>query len=71
MRVGDEQYRKTLRRWHSLSLLTKPTTRQKNELARVEAALNEAELQAKGFGALTDDYDQLRQMGDLGGVEVL
>jgi hypothetical protein len=82
MNVGDEQYRKHLKRWHSLSLLTRPTPRQQKELACVEAALSDAEMRHEvnaalrtsvPFEMLVDDADVLaliRDAGNLGPVEL-
>lgn len=70
MRVGDERYRQTLRRHTTLCWLDNPTPRQRDERARLGAALDAAELRGSVIAAVTDDYDSVRNAGDLGGVEL-
>ena len=71
MRMGSERYRKTLRRYNTLNWLDNPTDAQRAELARLDAELNAAELRGSVIAAVTDDYEfAVRQVGDLGGVEL-
>lgn len=68
MKMGDERYRKALRRWNTLNWLDEPTERQRAEKARLEAELAAAEMRGP-IAAVVDDYDLMRNAGDLGGVE--
>jgi hypothetical protein len=43
MNVGDEEYRKMLRRFNTLWFLDKRTAKQDEELAHLDAALSKAE----------------------------
>jgi len=64
------EYQRTLRRWAELLRLQDErglTTQEGRELRTLHEQLHAAE--ASSLAALTDDYAQLRQMGDLGGVE--
>lgn len=65
------EYQRTLRRWAEL-LRTQDerglTAQEGRELRTLHERLHAVE-QASSLAALTDDYAQLRQMGDLGGVE--
>lgn len=71
MTVGDEVYRKKLRRYNTLLWLDAPTVRQQAEMAELDAALTRAELQGKGLRGLVDDYDAaMRNAGSLGVVEL-
>ena len=66
------EYKRTLRRWAELTRLQDErglTVQEGGELLRLGKWLHAAE--ASSIAALTDDYAQLRQMGDLGGVELL
>jgi hypothetical protein len=47
MKVGDEEYRKLLRRWNTLILRDRRTPAQEAELDRIEEQLEAAELKAK------------------------
>jgi hypothetical protein len=47
MKVGDEEYRKMLRRWHTLMLRDRRTPAQEEELDRIEEQLTVAELKGK------------------------
>lgn len=44
MRVGDEQYRKKLRRYNTLLFLDSPTARQSIEMAQLDRELTAAEM---------------------------
>lgn len=71
MTVGDEIYRKKLRRYNTLLWLDAPTPRQQAEMAELDAALTKAELQGKGLGGLSEDYDAvMRNANSLGTVEL-
>jgi len=66
------EYQRTLRRWGELTRLQDErglTTQEGGELLRLGQWLHAAE--ASSIAALTDDYVQLMNMGDLGGVELL
>jgi hypothetical protein len=65
-------YQRTLRRWADLLRLQDErglTAQEGRELRTLHEQLHAAE--ASSLAALTDDYAQLRQMGDLGGTELL
>ena len=71
MRMGDERYKKMLRRYNTLNWLDNPTDAQRAERARLDAELSAAELRGSVIAAVTDDYDfAVRQVGDLGGAEL-
>ena len=64
------EYKRTLARWGELTRLQDErglTTQEGGELLRLGKWLHERE--AGSIAALTDDYVQLMNMGDLGGVE--
>ena len=72
MNMGSEKYRKTLRRWNTLSWLDEPTERQRAEKARLEAELTAAEMADSPFALIADDYEfATGQAGNLGGTEIL
>ena len=70
MQVGDAQYRKLLRRLTTLQWLDAPMAHQEAEMARIDAMLTEAELKGRSLRGAVEDYEQLRQIGDLGQVEL-
>ena len=73
MRMGDERYRKLMRRWHTLSWLDAPTDRQRKEMQEIDRALHECELRhVRGsvIAAVVDDYELMKNAGDLGGTEL-
>lgn len=69
MRVGDEQYRKKLRRYNTLLFLDSPTARQSIEMAQLDRELTAAELTGRGLRAIADDYERAMALGDGSGVE--
>lgn len=71
MNVGDEQYRKKLRRYNTLLFVDNPSARQQIEMAQLDRELTAAELQGKGLRAIVDDYDEaMRNAGSLGVIEL-
>jgi hypothetical protein len=68
--VGDKQYQTAITRYNALYDMQR-TWRQQQEFEYLGRQLDGAEHRFNSLRGLTDDYDQLRQMGDLGGVELL
>lgn len=69
---NSPDYQRTLRRWAELLRLQDErglTASEGRELRTLHERLHAVE--ASSLAALTDDYEQLRQMGDLGGTEIL
>ena len=67
---NSPEYQRTLRRWAELLRMQDErglTTQEGRELRTLHERLHAVE--QASIAALTDDYAQLRQMGDLGGVE--
>lgn len=80
MNVGDAEYKAALRRLNTLQYDGDgriSREQQKHEMDRIKAQLHDAEMRfeaethAPTMRDLVDDYEQLRNMGDLGGVEIL
>ena len=74
MKLGDNEYRKLLRRITELESYGVPTLAQEIEIAHIKTRLTAAELQGRGITAnlerLADDYASVMAAGDLGGVEL-
>lgn len=69
---NSPEYQRTLRRWAELLRLQDErglTASEGRELRTLHTELHAVE--QASIAALTDDYAQLRQMGDLGGTELL
>lgn len=72
MRMGDEKYHRLIRRWSVLSCLDAPTDRQRAEMQEIDRALYACELRhVRGsIAPLVDDYELMKNAGDLGGTEL-
>ena len=72
MQMGDQRYHKLIRRWSVLSYLDNPTDDQRKEMREIDRALYECELRhVRGpIAPLVDDYDLMKNAGDLGGAEL-
>lgn len=73
MRVGTKEYQTALRRWTHLASMTVRTWEQQQEMESLNRALDAAEAQhtrANVFELVASDYADLRETGNLGGVEL-
>lgn len=68
MDMGDPKYKQLLRRLNTLSWLDNPTDYQRAEMARLDAELAAAEMRGP-IARMVDDYELMRNAGDLGGAE--
>ena len=75
MHMKSDEYKAKLHLWNLLTNNVKRTPEQDEEKAQLNDELHDAELaywhEVNAIAMAASDYDQVRTMGDLGGVEVL